>query len=416
MPFIRLLLFMSVWSTASFAQSFHDTYALIQKKNFFKAKAQYQEHRQSYSATERNILEAFILNAFNKPSHSNRTIAQLNKKATYISDTIMMELLKIQVDNYIKNYQYKEAKNGIEKLLDGYSNMLSAKETNNLNNLLKIWSTFQNEPPQKVRLNNPDSLALSIDKAGLKNLEINIKTDTALFIFDTGANISSVTQSVAKKLKMKLFPVTIEVGTITGNKTNAQLAICPVLYLGKIEIQNAIFLVFNDESLYIQEIDYQINGILGFPVIEALGEVKISQNGFFSVAKNPKSTRNESNMALDGLFPLICLDGKHYTFDTGADETILYEAYYLAYKEEIDRKYTKEQISFAGAGGTRSFEGYSIDFTFKINGKEYRLNQIQLLTEKLKPTETVYGNVGQDVIQKFNAMTINFERMFIKFE
>jgi len=121
-------------------------------------------------------------------------------------------------------------------------------------------------------------------------------------------------------------------------------------------------------------------------------------------------------MALDGLFPLILLNGKHYTFDTGADETILYFAFYKEFKQEIEQKYRKEKISFSGAGGTKEFEGDIIDFEFTINGIESKLNKIQLLTEKLRPNETVYGNIGQDLIKKFDSITINFKKMYISFE
>lgn len=394
MKLIITIFIISVLTTDSFAQDFKETYTLLQGKSYFKAKQQYSENQQNYSFIERDIIEAFLFNAFNKPSKSNKIINRLTQKEIDISDTVLMKLYHVQADNYIKLYKYREAKNTIQKLLNDYQKLLTPKESSDLENSLKIWTAFRNEPSQEVELNDPDPLKLKIDKAGLRNLEVRTKEDTSDFIFDTGANISTVTLKTANEFNMKVFPVAIEVGSITGKRTMAQLAICPVLYLGKIEIRNAIFLVFNDESLYIREIDYQINGIIGFPIIEALGEVTISQNDYFSVTKNRSKGLKHSNMALDGLFPLILLDGRHYTFDTGADETILYEAFYVDLKEEIEKKYKKEKISFSGAGGSKEFEGYVVDFEFSINGVNMKLEKIQLLTEKLRPGETVYGNIG----------------------
>lgn len=60
--------------------------------------------------------------------------------------------------------------------------------------------------------------------------------------------------------------------------------------------------------------------------------------------------------------------------------------------------------------------GYVVTSNFNIIDKEITLNDILLLKEKIKDNETVYGNIGQDLIQQFHKMTINFEQMFIKFE
>jgi hypothetical protein len=42
------------------------------------------------------------------------------------------------------------------------------------------------------------------------------------------------------------------------------------------------------------------------------------------------------------------------------------------------------------------------------------LKKINLLKSKIK-NETVYGNIGQDIIRQFSKMTLNFKDMFIHF-
>lgn len=43
---------------------------------------------------------------------------------------------------------------------------------------------------------------------------------------------------------------------------------------------------------------------------------------------------------MNGLTPLIYIDGKHYSFDTGADNMQLYHSYYLENQSEIDENYS----------------------------------------------------------------------------
>lgn len=62
------------------------------------------------------------------------------------------------------------------------------------------------------------------------------------------------------------------------------------------------------------------------------------------------------------------------------------------------------------------FDGYVISQTFTIGEKEVSLDNINLLTEKISESETVYGNIGQDIIQQFDTMILNFNQMFIQFE
>ena len=227
-------------------------------------------------------------------------------------------------------------------------------------------------------------------------------------------DISTVSASVAKRLGMKMIPADIDVDAITGISVKADLAVCKKIVLGNTVIENAIFLVFADNALSFPQINYQINGILGFPVIAALKEMQLTQDDFFIVPEKETKIPALSNMAIDGLTPLIFVDGKHYKLDTGADHTILYEPFYREYKEEIDNRYKATRIAMGGAGGKIEYDGFKINHTFHILDQSISLN-ISVLKNKINK-ETVYGNIGQDVIRQFHTMTLNFDQMFIKFD
>lgn len=89
------------------------------------------------------------------------------------------------------------------------------------------------------------------------------------------------------------------------------------------------------KQLFIPQIDYQINGILGYPIISALREITITQDGNFTVPKDETKISSQPNMAMDEITPLIFIDGKPFTFDTGATNTILYESYYKENQKKL---------------------------------------------------------------------------------
>jgi hypothetical protein len=127
--------------------------------------------------------------------------------------------------------------------------------------------------------------------------------------------------------------------------------------MGDVEWHNVIFLVLPDEALSFPSMNYQIYGILGFPTIEALKKISISTSGDFIVYDTDLTTLHEQNLAFDNLVPMISFDGRYYTFDTGAQSSLLYNKYYLENQQCIDSAYSKTKIGFGGAGGSKSFMG-----------------------------------------------------------
>lgn len=395
---------------------FDAIYNLIEQKNFFEASEKFAAQRDALTEIQRKTAEALLDNAFNRLENSNRLIHQLLQISSGIPDSIRSELYITLADNCAKMYAYTEAKDALETLLENYGNTLTQDARDDIQNSLRIWSALVNTPAQVTLVRETSALKMHIDKAGLHNLAVSDGSDSLHFIFDTGANLSTVSKSTAATLDMQLLPVDIQVGTITGQTVIAQIAVCPLLLLGNIEIRNAVFLVLNDSALSFPQIDYSIRGILGFPIIESLREIQITRDGYFIVPKDETDIQYNSNMAMDGLTPLIYINQMHFTFDTGADNTLLYQAYYHKFQQAIDAAYQPETFSLGGAGGSKQFEGFLIDVNFRILDREIALSKVELLKEKKTDTESVYGNIGQDVIRQFDKMTINFDRMFIKFD
>lgn len=393
-----------------------DIYKLIEQKNFFKAREYYKQKSENIPIEHNLFIEATLDNAFNNLEASERKIEKLIKQSNAIPDSLMLQLYRLKEDNAVKQFRYKEAKEVVKAILSQYKSLLNENEISDFENNNKIWAALENELPQNIIIANDNYINIKKDIAGLSNLSVKVANDSLDFVFDTGANISTTIKSVAQQLNMKIIPTDIEVGSITGNKVNAQLAVCKELKINNIVVQNAIFLVFDDKEMAFPQIDYQIYGIIGYPIISAMKEVQITRDGYFIVPQTETQIFEDSNMALNGLTPLIYIDGKHYTFDTGADSTMLYYPYYIENRMEIDKNHQIEHIIFGGAGGHKQFDGFKIDVAFNVLGKEVILNNINLLKEPIDDEQKVYGNIGQDIIQKFDKMTLNFNKMFIKFD
>ena len=415
-----LTLYLFFHLSISFGQStnpFISARAFIKEKNFFSAKACYIAERQNMSLREQLILKACLNNAFNQPSQSNKAISSLFKHYSHsIADTLNLEMLRLQQSNFARLYNYAKAYHVGKQILLEYSKILSSEESKDITNTLKIYKALQACPRQKVEIKQALTIKLQRDVAKLANITINSNGQFVDFIFDTGANFSTVTESTANNLKMKYLDEVIQVGSITGAEVSAHLAICPLFKMGDVNVENAVFLVFPDSALAFPQIKYQINGIIGFPVIEALKEIQITRNDELIVPKKRTSIET-SNLALDFLTPVYSLGEEYYTFDTGAVKTMLYSKYYNDYKRDITASNTQVPITFGGAGGMRKYAGYIINFQPKIPDKFIDMKNIEVISEPFNDQKDNYfGNIGQDFIKQFDKMTLNFESMFLIFE
>nr|WP_299342837.1 pepsin/retropepsin-like aspartic protease family protein [Allomuricauda sp.] len=402
--------------------SFKEIDSLINVKSFFDARRKFEESKSILLKKDSIYLSAQLNSVFNNLETSNILIGRLfSEFGQNISDSLERGLLGVEYVNYAKLHKYKKAHDIGEKLLEEYDSFLGPDEQEGYANTNAIWEPLKNVAAQTISKSADTEFTMSRDKANLKNLPVKVGDITMDFIFDTGANISTTVKSTAEKLSMHSIPASIQVGSITGEQVEASLAVCDTLRLGNMTLANVIFLVFPDEALYVPSIDFQINGILGYPVIEAMGEVTITKMDAFVVPQHP-TKKSGGNMALDFLTPIIELQDKSgvrlpYAFDTGATTSMLYPRYFKRFRENIEDHYEPTEFEFGGAGGSIKKKGFLVPFDVVINDKSVKLDSIELIAkDTAKAFQHLYGNLGQDLINQFGGFTINFESMYIDFE
>jgi hypothetical protein len=70
-----------------------------------------------------------------------------------------------------------------------------------------------------------------------------------------------------------------------------------------------------------------------------------------------------------------------------------------------------------GAGGMRQVRAYTLSpLVLRIGGREATVPQVRVYIEPTSSdSDRFYGNIGQDVIRQFEAMTLDFRRMQLRF-
>lgn len=394
---------------------------LYKQRKYFKLKNLLNSSEDKIEEWQYLYFKALVDNLFNKHEESNRYIDKVFKNySNQINDTITSKLYEVQLANNIHLFKYKEAAETSKKLIKNYKPFLDSIDLADYINEINIWSALTNVPPQTLSKTQDTKVQMTKDWVGLWNIPVTVSDSTYDFIFDTGANISTVTESFAKKLGFKILDTEFEVGTATDKKVKSRLAVADELSIGNLTYHNIVFLVLPDEVLSFPQVNYSIDGIIGFPIIEAMEEIHITKNLELSVPVQPTAIDSE-NLAFDGLTPILLVihkkDSLGFAFDTGAMTTHFYFSYYNKYKEDIDSKYKLKTLRISGAGGSIEVKGFVLkEITLIIGNSKAKFKKVRLIAEKIKDMdEYFYGNLGQDLITQFDEIVINFKSMYIEF-
>lgn len=394
---------------------------LYKQKEYFRFKNLLNSTKDKIESWQYLYFKALVDNAFNRHEESNKIIETiLNNYSEQINDTITSKLLEVQLANSIHLFEYKEAAKISKLLQKDYNPFLDTNDLADYINEIKIWSALTDIPQQTTSKTKDSKIQMKKDWLGLLNIPVNVSGKTYEFIFDTGANISTVTKSFAKKLGLTMLDTEFDIETATDIKIKSGLAVANELSIGDIIYHNVIFLVVPDETLSFPQINYSIDGIVGFPIIEAMEEIHITKDEELIVPLKPE-IKSLENLAFDGLTPVVLgihkNDSLSFAFDTGAMMTHLHLSYYNKYKNEIDSKYEMRTITIGGSGGSIDVKGFILDdIVLSIGNAKANLDNVRLIAEEIKEKDNYfYGNLGQDVINQFDEMIINFESMYIEF-
>jgi hypothetical protein len=268
----------------------------------------------------------------------------------------------------------------------------------------------------------PVRIATTRDRANLVNVAVQANGQTVDFVWDTGANLSTVTESTAREMGFRVLNATVNVGSSTGTETRARVGVAPELRIGGAMVRNAVFLVFPDSALAFPQIDYQIRGIIGFPVIAGFGATTVLRGGELVLGDTAGGgDLGEQNLCMRGLMPIVAAEHAgerlHFGFDTGAQTTALYSPFHLARRELVEAAGAPTTVQTGGAGGMREVRAYSLSpLVLRIGGREATVPQVRVFIETTTDdSDRLFGNIGQDVIRQFEAMTLDFRRMQIRF-
>ncbi len=119
-------------------------------------------------------------------------------------------------------------------------------------------------PDQEVVHRSSDILQLH------DGLPVSIHGVQATYWFDTGAELSVLSEAEAKRFGLRVQAVSTKMGVSTGEKIDFRIAVADELSIGAFRLRNVAFLVFPDDQPPFNEgMTLGSRGLVGLPVLMA---------------------------------------------------------------------------------------------------------------------------------------------------
>ena len=283
-----------------------------------------------------------------------------------------------------------------------------------------LYQSLADIAPQSVEFGEETATQAEFNPLGSWDVPVEVNGHKGKWIFDTGANWSTVSESEAAEMGLALRETKTYVKGSTGKRNPLRVAIASDLRFGNAHLRNVVFLVLSDKALYIGPLKYQIRGILGIPALRALGRVAISAKGVVRIEAKGASVDGEPNLFLDG-WDLI-MSVRHgdrrleMVLDTGANATSLNPSFREALKPDEIASLKSEQDKTAGAGGMMTRKTQVLPrLRLDMLGRTEELTKVTVVAQQ--PTgDKGYrdGTLGTDAL--ISGFTLDFRAMQLRLD
>jgi hypothetical protein len=372
------------------------------------------------TAIERSCFEGILADRVNQVSQAVAVLEKILPSLRTNSPPRAAVALRTLAGDYFKVGRYSDASSAYSDLLQHFAGQFRPAEKQAIRDNQQTFALLGEAAPQTVSGGRKFNLPVQRDPLGDIDVPLQIGAAREWWIFDTGANISTIPWSTALRLGL----------TISKGRARTQGA-RPALRFPSgplpsrssawedATLHNVAVLVTDDKALDIdlgKDGHYRIQGILGYPVLAALGSFTFTGD---QVAVSPQcqASARSTRLYVEELTPLLMatVNGRDllFGFDTGSSGAEFTARYFREFPREFaSRKRTK--MGFGGAGGARVLPVYHLpQVELGLGGATARLASVPVLARDrgLDPLDQVFGNLGQGLLKQFQSYTIDFSAM-----
>ena len=335
-------------------------------------------------------------------------------------------LRKTLAEDYLRAGDLAKAAKAYQTLESRLQDHLSPDEQDEIELPLKLLPLAASNPPMTVEPYNPFLLQVTKNPLGLTDLPVFVDARPHTFMLDPTAPFNLIARSLAKEAGLKVSDRFATIHALTGRPMQVHVTVIPRFTIGgRITFRNMTAFVFEDADYTFPKSHYQVEGVLAYPALSALGSLTITADDTIEVRpfkSQDKNAKDDPPMPgarffLDGDRMIVALgnagEERMYVVDASSQQTYLTSRYY----DEHSADFTGQKMQLFTLPGHESnqpqpaFVAETIPLA--VGPTAVNVHYIQVLTQPLGSAalDDVYGVLGLDVLDQLRAYTFDYRTM-----
>jgi hypothetical protein len=394
------------------------------------------------------IYRGVLANRSNKLEQSVELLEPLVDAVTASGNAAREKLVRMTLaEDYLRLGDWAKASTAYQTLDQRLHTELSQDEQDEIEMPLKMLPLAKDDPPTTVDPCEPFRLQVSDDPLGLIDVPVFIDAASHSWMLDPTAPFNLVSRSIAREVGLGISKESATIRTLTGKPIEVHVTVIPRFTIGgRLTLHNVTAFVFDDADYFFPHSRYQVEGVLGYPALAAMGRITVSDNTIqVDPAKeiDPQIDKDRLNTGahfyLDGDEMIVALeraahssggdqiaspggksdpegagstDERMFAIDAGGQQTYLTSRWFDEHAAEFNRQKT-QMFSFEGRDSAPVPSYTATTVPLSIGGAEVDLHYIPVLTLPLGSAarDDVYGVLGIDALDQFRSYTFDYRTM-----
>jgi hypothetical protein len=412
---------------------------LLADHQFLRVEAQLDQLQPQEAQFYRGILA----NRNNDPKASIQLLEPLLDEVTASGNTGHEKLLrKALAEDYLRSGDWAKAAQAYQTLETRLQAKLSADEQDEIEMPLKLLPLAAANPPMTVEPCDPFEQQVSKNPLGLTDIPVFVDARPHSWMLDPTAPFNLIARSLAKEAGLKVSDESATVHTLTGRPIQVHVTVIPRFTLGgRITFRNMTAFVFEDQDYFFPQTRYQVQGVLGYPALSALGSLTLTADATILVqpretmppaAADPPGQKTApatepapkdgkpaegARFFFDGDQMIVALgktgQERMYVVDASGQQTYLTSRYLSEHSDDFTGK-TMQLFSLPGAQAMPPQPAYVAETVpLAAGATTVHVHYLQVLTQPLGSAalDDVYGVLGVDALDQLKAYTFDYRNM-----
>ncbi len=373
---------------------------------------------------EAQLYRGILANRENNAKKSIALLEPLIDKVAASGNMAREKLLrKALAEDYMREGDTAKAAKAYQELEARAGSKLTKDEQDEIEMPLKMLPLVAANPAMTVEPCDGFVMQVRRDPLGLTDIPVFVDAMPHSWMLDPTAPFNLIARSLAREVGLKVSDDAVTIHSLTGKPMQVHATVVPRFTIGgRLTLRNMTAFVFEDADYFFENTKYQVQGVLGYAALQALGSLTITGNATIEVtpaAPNSKEVANPrgAHFFLDGDQIILALgtagNERMYAVDAAGQQSYFTSRYYDEHANEFAGQ-TPEMTAIRGVQPEKAEPAYLAETTaLDIGGTVVQAHYIQVLTQPVGDAalDDVYGVLGVDVLDQFRRYTFDYRNM-----